>query len=98
MLRSMTVTLFMLTCAVFAVALMGKAYSVIQKDAFGVEKTAYSIDSKDYITVFGREIYFPLISVVESAKGYFEKYCSGMIKLLGYAIDITKELGNILFK
>lgn len=96
-LRSMTVTLFILTCAVVAILFMGKAYSSIQRDAYGVDISAFSVDSRDYITVFGKDVYFPLINVLQTAKELFMRYCSGLIKLLGYAIDITKESANFLF-
>lgn len=96
-LRSMTVTLFILTCTVVAIFFMGMAYSAIQRDAYGIEMTVFSVDSKDYITVFGKEVYFPLINVLQTAKELFMRYCSGLIKLLGYAIDVTKESANYLF-
>ena len=96
-LRSMTVTLVILACSVAATYLMGMAYSAIQRDAYGVEMTAFSVDSKDYVTLFGNEVYFPLINVVQTAKDLFTKYCSGLIKLLGYAIDIAKESASYLF-
>lgn len=94
----MTVTLFILMCAAVAVMLMGKAYSVIQRDAFGLETTAFSMDNKDYVTVFGKEMYFPLVSIIERVIEFFEKYCSGIIKLLKYVIDTIKELGNVIIR
>ena len=95
-LRSMLITLFILTCAVTAVLLMGRAYSAMQRDVFGVEAKAFWFSSKDHVTVFGKEIYFPLITLIERAVGFFQKHCSGLIKLLGYVISTTKELGNII--
>lgn len=95
-LRSMLITLFMLTCAVTAVLLMGQAYSAMQRDIFGIEAKAFWFSSKDHVTVFGKEIYFPLISITEQVVGFFQKHSSGMIKLLGYVISTTKELGNII--
>ncbi len=98
MLRSMGVTLFILVCTAVAAVMMGEAYSALQKDAFGVEASAFSFSSKDYITLFGKEFYFPLISIFEKAVELWRRGSSGIIKLLGVVIETTKELGNVLFK
>ena len=86
------ITMFMLLCAGAVIAACGYIYSVVEYNAFGREVAAFSMEAKDYIGFFGEEFYFPLVSVYEHVSGFFKLYCSGIIKLLGYAVALAEEL------
>ena len=90
--RAFCITMFMLLCAGTAIIACGYTYSVVEYNVFGREVAAFSMNSKDYIEFFGEEFYFPLVSVYEHVSGFLKTYCSGIIKLLGYALALTEEL------
>lgn len=92
MLRSLTVTAFLLLCAFSAIAAMGYAYSVMEKNIYGHTVAAISVTELDRITVFGREISFPLMSVGLKAAELYEKYAFGTLKLLGFVLNGVEEL------
>lgn len=92
MLRSMWVTLIILLCAALAFIFMGKAYAVMEKQAFGREVSAFGSEYTDYVTVFGKEVYIPLESAVGGVKSFVSKYTPSIIKLLGMAVNGTEEL------
>ncbi len=91
-LRAFLITAFMLLCVSTIITACGYVYTVIENNAFGHNVTAFSVTSKDYVQVFGKEVYLPVVSVSESIGGFVEKYCSGAIKLLGFAINTAEEL------
>lgn len=91
-LRSLWVTGFMLICAGVCVTAMGHVYAVVEKNAFGRQTAAFSVTEMDYLNIFGKEVYFPLISVVEKAGEYIKLYCPGTVKLLGVILNGTEEL------
>ncbi len=91
-LRSFWVTAFMLFCLGTAIVASGYVYTVVEHNAFGREVEAFAVTSKDYITVFGREIYFPLVSSTENAIRYIKLYSGGIAKLLGIAVTTSEEL------
>ncbi len=95
-LRAFSVTAFMLLCVSTVVTACGYIYTVVEHNVFGHNVTAFSVTSKDYIEVFGREFYLPVISVWEGVSGFVGGYCSGTIKLLGFAINTAEELINKL--
>ena len=82
----------MLLCISTIVTSCGYVYTVIEHNAFGHNVTAFSVTSKDYVEVFGKEVYLPVVSVCEGVGGFVGKYCSGAIKLLGFAINTAEEL------
>lgn len=92
MLRSLWVTGFMLICAGVCVTAMGHVYAVVEKNAFGHESAAFSVTEMDYINIFGKEVYFPVMSVVLKATEYIKLYCPGTVKLLGVIVNGTEEL------
>lgn len=92
--RAFLVTAFMLLCVSTVVTACGYVYTVVEHNAFGRNVTAFSATSKDYVKIFGREFYLPVVSVHESVSGFIVKYCSGTIKLLGFAINTAEELIN----
>ena len=94
--RAFLVTAFMLLCAGVVVTACGYVYTVVERNAFGRNVTAFSVTSKDYVGIFGREFYLPVVSVYESVSGFIVKYCLGTIKLLGFAINTAEELINNL--
>ncbi len=94
--RAFLVTAFMLLCVSTVVTACGYVYTVIEYNAFGRNVTAFSVTSKDYVGIFGREFYLPIVSVYESISGFVGKYCSGTVKLLGFAINTAEELLNQL--
>ena len=91
-LRAFSVTVFMLLCISTIVTACGYVYTIIEHNAFGHYVTAFSVTSKDYVEVFGREFYLPVISLWEGVSGLVSRYCSGTIKLLGFAINTAEEL------
>ncbi len=95
-LRAFSVTAFMLLCVSTVVTACGYVYTVVEHNAFGHNVTAFAVTSKDYVEAFGREFYLPVISVWEGVSGFVSRYCSGTIKLLGFAINTTEELINEL--
>ena len=90
-LRSMTVTLVMLTCAVSAVIFMGKSYEAMEFCSKGVEVSAVYSEHEDYITVFEKEYYFPINTAVSKVENALNKYTPSIIKLLKTAVDGTEE-------
>ena len=86
----------MLLCVSTVVTACGYIYTVVEHNVFGHNVTAFSVTSKDYVEVFGREFYLPVISVWEGVCGFVSRYCSGTIKLLGFAINTVEELINKL--
>ncbi len=97
-LRSFSVTAFMLLCIGVALTACGYVYTVVEHNAFGREVSAFSVVSKDYVMFFGKEFYFPVISVFETIADLIRQYSSGIIKLLGFAVISTKELINQLIE
>ncbi len=95
-LRAFSVTAFMLLCVSTVVTACGYVYTVVEHNAFGRNVTAFWVTSKDYVKIFGREFYLPVVSVYESVSGFISRYCSGTIKLLGFAINTVEELINKL--
>ncbi len=91
-LRSFWITEFICMCISVILIACGYVYSVVEHNAFGREVTAFAITSKDYITVFGREIYLPVITIGETVLEFVKQYSSGIIKLLGFAVTSTEEL------
>lgn len=92
LLRSTFVTFFMLSCAFVAVVLMGKAYSEMQKILFDNETEAMFIVEEDVFSFFGNEVYLPVMTYSKKVAEFFKTYASGIIKLIGYAVNITNEL------
>lgn len=93
-LRAFSVTAFMLLCISTVVTACGYVYTVIEHNAFGHNVRAFSVTSKDYVEFFGNEFYLPVVSIYESISGFVGKYCSGTVKLLGFAINTAEELIN----
>ncbi len=91
LLRSMAVTLVMLTCAFSAVIFMGKSYEAMEFCSKGVEVSAIYSEHEDYITVFEKEYYFPISTVAKRIENALNKYTPSIIKLLKTAVDGTEE-------
>lgn len=91
-LRSMTVTMVILACGLSAVFFMGKAYEKMEFCSKGVEVSAIYSEHEDYITVFEKEYYFPIASIVKRVESALNKYTPSIIKLLKTAVDGTEEL------
>ena len=99
MIRATAVTLLLLFCGIIAVFLMGKSLSVIEKNAFGNDVTAFSIYEKDVLIIFGQKEKFPIISFFENVKHFFLQYSPGIIKLLSFATNGVEELvSDIIYK
>lgn len=96
MLRSLIVTAFLLLCAFSAIAAMGYAYSVMEKNIYGHTVSAFSVTELDSITAFGREISFPFMSVGLKAAGLYKKYAFGTAKLLGFVLNGVEELCGVI--
>lgn len=97
MLRSLSVTMFILICIGAAIAAMGQVYTVVEQNAFGRKVSAFSVTEMDYLSIFGKEVYFPVMSVTEKVGGFVKRHCPGTVKLLGFAVNGTEELVNELF-
>ncbi len=96
--RSAAVTFFILSAGVIAIIFMGKAYSAIQKTAFGETTAFFDMRETDVYTFFGYEFHFPLIYYCKKVTHFFELYSPGIIKLLGYTLDAIKESWRFIIK
>ena len=96
--RSALVTTFILLSAITAVMLMGKAYSGIRKTAFGETTQFFDMTNLDVYTFFGKEFEFPLIHYTQRIVAFCKLYAPGIIKLLGYIVNVIKESWFIIVK
>lgn len=92
LIRSTLIMLFVLSCAFVAILLMGKAYVEMQKILFNNDTQAFFIVEKDVFSVLGKEFYIPIISCSEKVASFLKNFASGIIKLIGYVLNLTNEL------
>lgn len=97
-LRAFCMTMFMFMCLGTALVSMGHVYAVIEQNAHGREVTALSVTEMDYLNLFGKEIYFPVMSISEKVYAVFKQYSPGIIKLLSFAVNGTEELINTVIQ
>lgn len=96
--RSAAITFFILSSGIIAIVCMGRAYSVIQKTAFGNTAAFFDMRETDVYTFFGYEFHFPLIYYCKKVTHFLELYSPGIIKLLGYILDVIKESWRFIIK
>ncbi len=96
-LRAGVITFYMLLCCVVALGLMGQIYSTMELTAFGTETQFLERVGTDEYLVFGKQIYFPVVSWCNRAVAFTKTYCPGIIKLLNLAIGKIKELADLIY-
>ena len=97
-LKSVLVTMFIITCGVAALCFMGKAYSATEKTAFGKEVSAISFADFDHILFFGKEVYFPIYKAADIFDKVKVYSTTGINKLLALTVDGVKELVNYFIR
>lgn len=90
--RSAIVTSFILACGLSAICLMGEVFSVVEQNAFGNKVAAFEILDNKRFSIFGQEVYFPIIAAFEKISHLIKEYAPGIIKLLGFAVNGAEEL------
>ncbi len=91
MLRSMLVTLMLFGSATVVLVAMGHVCYVVEKNLHGQNIVVFDV-GHDSITLFGKELYFPVFVPLQRLFEALRLYSSGIIKLLGIAVDASEEL------
>jgi hypothetical protein len=91
MLRAMLVTLMLLGSASVVLVAMGRVYTVVEHNLYG-QKVVFFDVGPDSITLFGKDLYFPVFIPLQRFFEAVNLYSSGITKLLKIAVDVFEEL------
>ena len=91
MLRSIFVSFALIICFFIALTAMGYIFTVTEYNAYGRNAVAFYV-GPDSITLFDKEIYFPVFEPLKRLYKSAKLYSPGIIKLLGMSVEVTEEL------
>lgn len=90
--RAGLITAYILICLFLAIYFMGKVYNAIELTAFGNQTEFLQRVGTDEYVVFGKNIYFPIVSYTEKVCWFIKAYSPGIIKLLHFGVCKIEEL------